>query len=426
LTTTTRTRLRHDKAPDATLSLARLGYRFISHKCEQLHSDLFQTRLAMRNTICMRGEDAAKVFYDESRLKRRDATPRPVKMTLLGEGGVQGMDGEAHRWRKQMFLSLMTQEDERQLAELVRAKWTACLPEWERRDRVVLFEEVLEIICRAVCEWSAVPLPESEVKKRTEDLRTMIDGSGSIGWRHLRGRFGRKRAEDWAGGLIEDVREDRLRPPEGSVLHTIAWHRELNGRLLDPKTAAVELLNMLRPTVAIAWYVTFAAVALHQHVEWRERLQAGDGADADELFVQEVRRYYPFFPFVGAEVKQEFDWHGDVFPQGRRVILDLYGTNHHPELWQQPDEFAPERFRHWSGSAFDFIPQGGGDPATGHRCPGEDITIALMKVAVNLLTKSMTYDVPEQDLEIKLNRMPALPRSRFRMTNVRRRSTVLI
>lgn len=41
-----------------------------------------------------------------------------------------------------------------------------------------------------------------------------------------------------------------------------------------------------------------------------------------------------------------------------------------------------------------------------------------MKVAVSLLTRSMTYDVPEQDLRINLSRMPARPQSGFAMGNV--------
>ena len=43
-----------------------------------------------------------------------------------------------------------------------------------------------------------------------------------------------------------------------------------------------------------------------------------------------------------------------------------------------------------------------------------------MKVAVRFLTESMRYDVPEQDLRVKLSRMPAVPESRFVISGVRR------
>jgi fatty-acid peroxygenase len=67
---------------------------------------------------------------------------------------------------------------------------------------------------------------------------------------------------------------------------------------------------------------------------------------------------------------------------------------------------------------FDLIPQGGGDHH--HRCAGERVTVELLKAAVSHLTGSLTYDVPAQDLRVSLSRVPAIPRSRFVMSNVRR------
>jgi fatty-acid peroxygenase len=42
-----------------------------------------------------------------------------------------------------------------------------------------------------------------------------------------------------------------------------------------------------------------------------------------------------------------------------------------------------------------------------------------MKSAIRLLTRTVTYDVPDQDLTIDMARMPAVPRSRVVLTNVR-------
>jgi fatty-acid peroxygenase len=200
-------------------------------------------------------------------------------------------------------------------------------------------------------------------------------------------------------------------------LHAVAWHRDSTGELLPPRVAAVELLNVLRPTVAVAVYCTLAAHALHEHPSGREALLAGEDG-YPELFVQEVRRFYPFFPSVLAVVREDFDWDGYRFPRGRRVLLDLYGTNHDPRTWDAPQQFRPERFRSWDGSAFTFVPQGGGDHHTNHRCPGEWITKALMTVVVDLLTTGVSYDVPAQDLRIDTSTLPALPGSRFVIRNV--------
>lgn len=118
-------------------------------------------------------------------------------------------------------------------------------------------------------------------------------------------------------------------------------------------------------------------------------------------------------------MRHGFAWQGYRFPRGRRVILDLYGANHDARAWDDPEAFRPERFRDWDENPFTLIPQGGGDHWLNHRCPGEWITIALMKAAAHFLTAGITYDVPEQDLRMDLTGLPALPRDRFVLRNVR-------
>ena len=55
----------------------------------------------------MTGPDAAELICDPERFVRRGAMPDAVTKTLLGKGGVQALDGEAHRARKHMLMSLM-------------------------------------------------------------------------------------------------------------------------------------------------------------------------------------------------------------------------------------------------------------------------------------------------------------------------------
>lgn len=40
----------------------------------------------------MTGPEAVRLFYDPRRFVRRSATPKAIQKTLLGEGGVQGLD----------------------------------------------------------------------------------------------------------------------------------------------------------------------------------------------------------------------------------------------------------------------------------------------------------------------------------------------
>ena len=408
-----------DGSPDSTLALLSKGYLFISDRCRRLDSDAFETRLMLRGAICMQGEEAARVFYVPGRFTRRGALPLSTLLLLQDKGSVAMLDGEAHRRRKGMFMSLMTPEGLDALVAAAEAEWRARFAAWEDGRPVTLLDEAREVMCRAACRWTGVPLTDAEAPQRTRELVAMIDGAGSVGPRNWRGMLLRARTERWARGIVEEVRSGALSPPPGSGLGVIASHRDEAGALLDPEIAAVEIINLLRPTVAVARFIAFAALALHQHPNWRGRLAEGDDALL-EGFVQEVRRFYPFFPLVAGRVVQEFDWRGRHFRQGEWVLLDLYGTDHDARSWPDPDAFRPGRFREREITPFNLIPQGGGDFLAGHRCPGEWATIALMKNAVALLTRAIRYEVPEQDLGFSLSRMPTAPRSGFVLTRVER------
>ncbi|MEU7756290.1 cytochrome P450 [Micromonospora sp. NPDC049171] len=407
-----------DRSPDSTLALLRAGYRFIGARCERYGSDVFQTRILLAPTICLRGRPAAVLFYDNERFQRSTAMPLRVQRTLTGRRGVQGLDGAEHADRKAMFMSIMTPTAIRQLGRLFDDEWQARIPAWEAGGPLPLYDELGRLLTRVVCAWAGVPLPTAQVERRAVELHAMIEAPAVVGLRHWRGRLARGRTERRLADLIERTRVGLFPAPPGSALAVIAEHRDRQGRLLPRRVAAVELLNVLRPVVAVDQYIAFAALALHDHPGWRERVRGDDGAT--ENFVQEVRRYYPFFPIAAARVRRSFDWQGHHFPRGRRVLLDLYGTNHHPALWPEPELFRPERFAGRHVDPFELIPQGGGEHWAGHRCAGEWITIDLMKRAVANLTGTMRYDVPIQDLALDLHRMPALPPLGLTLTNVRR------
>jgi fatty-acid peroxygenase len=410
-------RIPRDRLPDSTIALLREGYAFIPRRARRYRSDVFETRLALERTLCLTGVEAAQLFYADERFQRAGAAPGWLTRTLFGTGGVQGLDGEAHRHRKHLFMSLMTPDSIARLVALSADEWRLAIARWERQGRVVLFDEVEQILCRAVCAWAGVPLDESDVAHRTRQLGALIEAPGSMGLRHWQGRLARIRADRWAGDLVRKARAGTIHVEPGDALAVVARHRGLDGQLLREHDAAVELLNLLRPVVAVALYVIFIAMALHTYGGARQKLLSG--AYAPEGFVHEVRRFYPFFPFVAARVRHDFEWRGYRFEAGTRTLLDLYGTNHDPRLWEEPGAFKPERFANRDIDAFTLIPQGGGDHDTGHRCAGEWITIELMKEALRVLTEEMRYDVPPQDLRIELSHMPAIPNSRFVIGSVR-------
>lgn len=406
---------------DSTLALLREGYDFISNRCPRYASDAFDTRLMLHRVTCVLGEDAARMFYEPGRFTRRGAIPQPTLRLLQDVGSVATLDGEEHRHRKAMFLSLMTPASVRRLGEIFADEWQRRLPEWEAKERVILFHEIQPILCSAVARWSGTPLRGKELEARTREFAAMIDGAGSAGPRQWRGAWLRSRTERWARRVIADIRGGSRAVSEESPAAVIARHRDLSGNPLSTSDAAVELINLLRPTFAIDRFIVFAALALVEH-PGAQAFVADGGNERLEAFAQEVRRFYPFFPVVGGRALEPFAWREHEFCKGDWVLLDLYGTNHDERIWDEPDSFRPERFLEWDDNPHSFIPQGGGDVRSNHRCPGEPITVEIMKRAIDMLANRLDYDVPPQDLSVSRSRMPAIPKSRLVIANVRPRN----
>lgn len=411
----------HNKMPkeaviDNTWNLMKDGYYFIMNRRNQLNSDVFETRLLGKKAICMVGKEAAKVFYDEEKFKRNGAAPKRVKETLFGVGGLQTLDGKTHKHRKEMFMSIMTKNNLEKLNEILKDQWDMALHKWTKMKEIIFYEEVQEILASSACRWAGIPVEDMNIP--TKQLAAMFESPAKIGPLHWHGRNARNEMEKWIRKLIEEVRADKIHPPEHTALHQFSWHRNLEGKYIDSQIAAVEVINVLRPIVAVSIYINFIVLALHDHPDQKEKLKNRD-EKYNEIFIQEIRRYYPFFPFLTAIVNNSFIWNDYKFEQGTLTLLDLYGTNHHPELWDRPNDFHPERFTDQKIHPYSFIPQGGGDYFSNHRCPGEGITLEIMKLSVDFLVNRMTYELPEQDFSLKMNDIPCIPKSKILLRNIK-------
>jgi fatty-acid peroxygenase len=404
--------------PDQSIALLREGNAFISNRCNKFNSPIFQTRLLLQKTLCLRGRAAAELFYDQDKFSRQGAAPGRLQRTLTGKGGVQGLDAEQHHHRKAAFMSVMSRENLARLMTLFDTCWAEHAENWQRSDDSVrLYEAVNCVFFEAACRWSGIDISHIDRQKRTQQMVAMIESPASIGPLYIKGILARKRAEKWAVNLIREARNKPDPLNCDAALYVFANHNTLEGALLDEKVAAVDLLNVIRPIVAIGRYVCFAALALYENPHEKRKLS--EGKDDDFLhFVQEVRRYYPFFPFAAALVKRDFCWQGYAFEKDTRVLLDLFGTNRDAGMWTEADAFVPQRFVDRKDDAFDFIPQGGGNYDQNHRCAGEWLTIDLMKRALRMLVLNMQYTVPQQDLTVDFTAMPPLPKSGFCISDI--------
>lgn len=382
---------------DHSLLLLRDGYQFWDSMRQRQGSEIVQTRLLHERVTAIRGPAAAQFFYEENFTERASALPTALVGALFGKGPVHMLDGDAHVHRKTMFNQLLDPSAVADMTNDLARKWDERSVTWH--GRVDVFQEVGQMLLEVGCGWVGIPLRETEIPKRTRDMLAMVEGFGAPTPRQLKARSARKRTDSWVQGFVEQSRatSDGGQTP----LDVVAHHRDRDGELLSAHTAAVEVINLIRPLVAVSWLVSGLFEAFDTFPQRRADLLAQQFSAI--AVANEVRRTYPFVPFLATRATQDLAWEDANIPKGTLVVLDVWGTNHDPRIWNDPTSFDPARFEHTPVTPYNLVPQGGGSRESGHRCPGEDTTVAVLATLARRIAE-LHYDVAGP--RANLRRMP--------------------
>jgi fatty-acid peroxygenase len=347
-------------------------------------------RLLGSPAVLLGGPEGVRAFCDTERFTRRDATPGVVGDVLFGRGAVHGLDGEAHRVRKTLFVEALDADRVDDLVRRVGRSWQWLVDTVPDGQVLDVQRESARLVGRCVLAWAGITIAEQEADQVAQWFADIVDGFAVIGPAHLRARLARRRSDAWSQELVRSVRNGRLVPEPGCPLDLAARWPDERGNLLPVATAAVDLQNMLRPAVAASRFVTFAALALEAHPRWRQRLAEehargaaalgdGDRGPQATAFAREVRRLAPFVPLLAARSRRDQEVLGQRLSAEQRVLLDVVGTLRDPLVWPEPMRFSPERFLGSQAIVADaLVPQGGGSIIGGHRCPGEDPVLGIL------------------------------------------------
>ncbi|MCE0488289.1 cytochrome P450 [Ornithinimicrobium sediminis] len=388
-------------------------------------------RLLGGDALLVRGEEGVRLFYDTDKVQRKGALPKVVGGGLFGKGSVHGLDDEAHRHRKALFVrALMDPESVARLLEESAVEWHQTIASrWLSGTSFSVYDAAVEVYGRALLRWAGVETDHTTATRLSRDEAAIVDGFAVLGPAYVRTKLNRRKCDAWFAAHIRRARAGEVTAPPGSPLDLVLQHRELDGQPLSDHLAAVELQNAIRPGIAVCRFAAFAALAMHEHPEWRERIYAETRERGSTTngplavaFAEEVRRYYPFVPLLPSVARHDLEVDGARLAQGERVLIDIYGTNRDERHWESPQRFDPTRFLE-TGEMFAeyFIPQGGGRPETGHRCPGEAITVGLLAQTVAELSR-LDARVARKGLDWSMRRMPTAPKNGVRLSDVRRRS----
>jgi cytochrome P450 len=106
------------------------------------------------------------------------------------------------------------------------------------------------------------------------------------------------------------------------------------------------------------------------------------------MILQEAMRLYPLAWSLLRHVREDDEIRGYRLPARATVVMSQYVTHRHPDLWEAPERFDPERFaneRTAGRPPFAYFPFGGGQ----RMCIGNNF--AMMEAQLILATVAQRY-----------------------------------
>jgi hypothetical protein len=125
-----------------------------------------------------------------------------------------------------------------------------------------------------------------------------------------------------------------------------------------------------------------------------ESAQGDDPAWIDAT-IYEVLRMHPPVPFNVRYVVESFALDDVVLEPGRIVMPFTYALHRRPDLYPEPDRFAPERFLGTRPGVYEWIPFGGGT----RRCLGAAFSLFEIRVILRTILRHARFRVAATPVE---------------------------
>ncbi len=158
--------------------------------------------------------------------------------------------------------------------------------------------------------------------------------------------------------------------------------------------------------------LTFTTQLLALHPEWQEKIKDETArlnletmslmdfvmkSKICQQVIEEAMRLYPPAYFVDRVNIENDEFEGYQFKAGSNLLFSMYELHRHPDLWDDPLQFKPERFEGGSRQFSSFYFPFGAGP---RKCIGNNFAMFEMIIAITKLVSNYKITPKFKDIEI--------------------------
>ena len=318
-------------------------------------------------------------------------------VTDLLRRGVLIVDGEEHDHYRALMEPPLHPSQLAGYASMMTAQTDRVSSQWQDGGTVDLLVESRKIALLIIMQtlfsrdaWDDLPHIWTPVLKAIE----YISPGMWIFWRKMP-RPGFKKhlqaLDDYLYRLIADRRLGTFHP---DLLQHLIDAGLSDGVIRD------QMLTMLiaghdTSTALLAW--TFALLGQHPEIHQRvvNEVDTQEKSPLLDQVIKESLRLYPPIHIGNRRVAEEVQFTEGNIPAGERMFYSIYLTHRDPEIWENAEEFCPERFAHGRKTPpFSYVPFGGGPRA----CIGGAFGQAEARVVMSRLLRTHAFEFTNHKL----------------------------
>lgn len=320
---------------------------------------------------------------------------------IMGPGSVQGLNGAAHRRRRQLLSPPLHGENIRAHEQLIVDEVLAEIARWPTGEQFDTHRSMVRITLNVVLR-----VLFGAAGEELDELRRIIPAAVRLGGRlaalpmppaRLR-RFTpwarldrwRRQYDDVLDASITAARADPAFETRADVLSWLL-RSGVDDAAMSRSQLGDELLSLLvaghdTTAATLAWI--FERISRHPQLlaELADEADAG-GNTLRRATIREVQRTRTVTDFTGRHVYAPTFELGDwVLPRGCSIRVAIAQLHRNPGTFADPDRFDPKRHLRGNPSPFGWLPYGGGT----RRCPGSNLADLEMDVVLRTVLQHFT------------------------------------